>query len=280
MKHTEPTVRKQAGAEKRATEIIQEIRTQRKSTWGSYDHIKVWMSELDDRETSIFNEKLNIYPAKPDHTPALLQWIKEDPSPSQRHFIEFILSTPKIWLDVNAPGPDGKTTFQALHESYHTVFELQKSPWSWLFVDLFKRGYILTESDGQYIKEHTDLRDAESLICFYKVCPDLKDEDLIGLAFQFAREVYVVESIRKKKIIGYGFPATAWVAFANNTIQYHAEYWNYYEAALKYYGLWDIILEDDKKGTFERKLETYRKTAPEQNHNLDRLFKKLSPAFE
>jgi hypothetical protein len=95
--------------------------------------------------------------------------------------------------------------------------------------------------------------------------------------FKHSKLLFIIESARRQEIIGFNYKRNEWVAFANNAIQYHSEYWEYIESAFRRFGLWDILTKSDKKGTFVRKLKTFYSEKPQQKYDFGEVFKELYP---
>ncbi len=263
-------------------ERIKDIKEGRRSYLSFREEIfdDVW--SLDDDEKKMFTQKFKV-------KNPFIRWIEELSNSYDRDFLELmIILCRQLGFNINC-SESGKTTLVALLENKNIY------PNS-LIVKMLQVGYIITDSDFKKIKE-TDEKD-KIPICFFKYANDLnrrclewwikEDEDgfetfythtssieLIEFLFKnYSDLIKVIESAKRKKIIGYKF--NSWIAFANNTF-YYKEYWKYIELAFKYYGLWDTILKLDKKGSFKRKYQELQKNYPKQDSACEDLLSVLYP---
>lgn len=110
------------------------------------------------------------------------------------------------------------------------------------------------------------------------MCSWLQDKRLVDQVFKFYQLLFTLQSASGRKIVGYRF--NNWVSLGNNAIQYHGKYWDYIETAFKKFGVWDLIIESDKKGTFQKKLSALYANMPEQQYDFDELYRDLFPELE
>jgi hypothetical protein len=186
-------------------------------------------------------------------------------------FIEFILNCHEIELEVNKPDTDDKTAFQVIYEN-------NSIPKYTPIKSLFKRGYILTENDKVFFSKITEIEgDRKNDILIYDFYNKLDDKNLVELIFDHSKLLFIIESARRQEIIGFDYRPNEWIAFANNAIQYHSEYWEYIEMAFKGFGLWEILTQLDKKGTFEKKVLAFYSKMPKQKYDFDEVFRDLYP---
>ena len=78
-------------------------------------------------------------------------------------------------------------------------------------------------------------------------------------------------------MIGFAYKPNEWIKFANNVLEYYSKYWEYIEIAFKEFGLYDKLIELDKKGTFKNKLYHYYSGKKETDYNFEIIFKALYP---
>ena len=123
----------------------------------------------------------------------------------------------------------------------------------------------------EYSKSHLENRDFDS----YKIWNRLRNRKLIQKAYEEDKFLFVLESARKNRIIG--SKLASWITFGNNAIQYYSQYWEYIELALKKYGIWDMIMEQDRRKTFHSKLDKLYQNLPNQEYEVDALVKNLYP---
>jgi hypothetical protein len=143
---------------------------------------------------------------------------------------------------------------------------------------IFNRGYNLTEADRDF---YTGLfkndRDKMNELIIFSFCNNLSDRELVDSVFTHSKRLLIIESARRNEIVGFNCGPDEWIAFANNAIQYHSEYWEYIELAFKDYGLWDKLIKLDKKKTFQNKVQSFYLKMPEQKFDFDEVFQDLYP---
>lgn len=259
-------------AKDKSREIIDKIRMLHKRKSQTYSGPAELIADLQDSEVSIFNNELNLSVTAPGKIPALHKWL-EAYSPEEFSFLNFVLCTDRIYLNVNEVSPSGESTLIK-------VYDHPKIPKSLLAKLILKRGYVLTEQDEYYLRNLGD-PDLEAQMIIYRMCSDLANKKLVDRVFDFQKEILIIESAKQNRLVGYNFKGNgAWVAFANNAIEYHSEYWEYFELAFKYYGLWEQLIQNDKKGTFQKKLMNFYQSIPRQKFDFDRVFRTVFPEFE
>lgn len=117
-------------------------------------------------------------------------------------------------------------------------------------------------------------------INIYKLCNKLTERSLVDDVFNFSKLLFIIESARQDELIYYNFTGNKWISFANNAIQYYSEYWEYLELSFKRYGLWDKLIQLDKNGTFQKKVEDFYSKMPKQKYDFDEVFNDLYPEIE
>jgi hypothetical protein len=228
------------------------------------------INELDDFEISVLNTVLDFNNREKHKIPPLLQYIykanQEDVA-----FIDFILSCPQIKMDINEKDSNGKSAVQYVYENNRIN---QRA----IVKALLRSGYEFIESDKKFLNSlhDPDFEKSKELL-LYSICNNLKNRQLVDSAFDHYTLLFIIESIKQKKIIGFNWKSHEWIAFVNNAIQYHSEYWEYIEVAFKAYGIWDILLQSDKKGTFHKKLKHFYTIYPQQLFDFDEVFNDLYP---
>ena len=263
-------------ATNRAKYLIKLIADIRKSEVQNFRSIINELDDFDDFETKILNDILNLKGKIVEGKPPLIKWIDEAIQ-EDVPFLEFILGTNKIELDMNKPDDSDRTALQAvlLNSS------IQKFQKSLLIKSLFKAGYKLTDNDREFLEELQDKQKefvADAYI--YKLCNSLTDRSLVDDVFNFYKLLFIIESARQGKLIYYNFTGNIWISFANNAIQYYSEYWEYLELSFKRFGLWDKLIQLDIKGTFQKKVEKFYSNMPRQKYDFDKVFNDLYPGIE
>lgn len=240
-----------------ASNIIEQIKVEKERNSFYFDDIATQISKLSSIEIKILNDKLNI-----SKKPSFSKWLKKSPNPQ---FILFLLRCKEIDLDVNM-GIDGKSPFQILHENSALFHESTMK-------EMFKRGYRLTDKDKESLNSKLD----ELII--YEIAEKLELDSDIDQIFQSKTNklIFIIESIKRGKIINSGYKPDEWLAFGNNLVQHYNDYWDYLEKGLKHFGIWNKILDMDKKSTFQNKVSLLKFDLPQQKTDFIELFKKIYP---
>lgn len=231
------------------------------------------LDELDEFETKILNDVLNLKGKIVESKPPLIKWIDEAKQ-EDVPFLEFILHTNKIELDINKTDDSDRTALQAilLNSNIHNTLPIKS---------LFKAGYKLTDNDQEFLKELQETqKDFIADAQIYKLCNNVTDRSLVDDVFSFSKLLFIIESARQGELIYYNFTGNKWISFANNAIQYYSEYWEYLELSFKRFELWDKLIQLDKNGTFQKKVEKFYSQMPRQKYDFDRVFNDLYPEIE
>jgi competence CoiA-like predicted nuclease len=265
--------RKLSDAKWKANNIISEIKELKelsKKESQVFNSVTFEISELDQYELDILNSTLDLTNRAKHKTPPLLKWI-DKATKHEVAFILFLLSCREIEININEKNAEGKTAFQAVCENS----EIYKTS---ILRALLKRGYILTEDDKSFF---TKLPDSEieknKDLILYSICNSLSDRELVDSVFTHEKLLFIIESAKRKVIIGFKWKQDEWIGFANSAIYNHKEYWEYIELAFKSYGLWETLLKLDKKGTFHKKINELYKEIPKQKFDFDEVFRDLYP---
>lgn len=265
--------RRLENAENKANDLIAKIADFRERGVLIFEAISNDIREMNDFEIKILNRKLSLKGKITNGKPPLIKWIDEAKK-YDASFLEFILTTKEIELDINTIDNIGRTPLQAIFQNdaiYKTLPILA----------LFQAGYKLTENDSQTLTELMEQqRITDTDFHILKIYNSLTNRDLVPVAYRFSKLLFIIESARQDKLITFNFTGNKWVSFANNAIQYYSEYWEYIELAFKRFGLWDKLIKLDTKATFQKKVEQFYSDMPEQKYDFDEVFKDLYPEFE
>ncbi len=229
--------------------------------------------QLNNNEIEELNKQLNLYHGYPK---ALNKWITMIKDNNTADFVQFILQCTKIELNINKLF-DGKTVFQAVLLN-DNICHKEK-----LIKELFKRNYSLTENDRKECLQYAKFCfDKKKEVLKYEVFDRLSEKRFMDDFYNYERLLHVIESAKKKEIVGFKYQSQKWLDFGNNIVinKYYHQYWQYIEYALKYYGAWNNILELDKKGTFKRYLQDVYNNMPIQNIEVVELLNDLYPELE
>lgn len=243
-----------------ATSIIEQIKVAKARNSLYFDDISTRISKLSEIELKILNDTLEI-----SKKPAFSQWLKNSQNPQ---FILFLLKCKKIDLDVNL-GFEGKSPFQILHENPALYHESTMK-------EMLIRGYKLTDEDKESVKSQQD----DFII--YGIAEKLELDSDIDQIFNSKTNklIFIIESMRRGKIINSGFKPDDWLAFGNNLVQHYNDYWDYLENALRHFGIWRKIIELDKKTTFQNRVDLLRFNFPKQKTDFKILFDKIYPELK
>lgn len=259
--------KRQQYAESKANNIIEEIKRLRDRKVQNFADISIQISVLDEYELEVLNSCLEFTKKSP-----IIRWLSTA-TQNDIAFLEFVLGCNEIDLDVNATDQDGKTAFQVIYENknvFHQYVPVKL---------LFQRGYKLTEADKTCFLRRYPLEQDEDRIHFkiYEFCNELIDKTLVDSVFTYERQLRVIESVKQRKMIGFGYQPNGWVALANNAIDNYFGCWEYIELAFKKFGLWDTLIKLDKKGTFTNKHQAFYSKKPKQDSAFEKVLKELYP---
>lgn len=231
--------------------IIDKIKEEKLNQGYNYKPIVEDINRLDYKQRFLLNQKLNIKNRKKN--PAIHKWL-ETSDDNDLSFLRFILLCDEIEYDINQKDSTGRSALEAWLNNDKVKYK------EYLFRYFSYRGYIINSKDKDVIKVFfNDKVSSELTILFFELSQTIKDSSLRIDLFEQKRLLSIVESIKRREIIGFNFRKDSWVQFANNAISFHPENWRIFEIAFKYYNLWNVLLDLDKKGTFTRKLQDYNR---------------------
>ncbi|HHT23310.1 MAG TPA: hypothetical protein GXZ87_08385 [Bacteroidales bacterium] len=236
----------------------------------NFSSINLELENMDEFEIKVLNEHLGLQKTVNKGKAPLIIWIdtaKQDDVP----FLEFIIEADKIAFDRNKPDEYGKTALQALLNNKN-IFSQRP------IKSLFKAGYKLTNNDYEFLLSQKDIE--ETSVHTYILCNRLSDRSLVDDVFKLKMVLFIIESAIQGKIIGFNFTGNKWISFANNAIEHYSNYWRYLELVFKRTGLWNKLIESDRKGTFQNKLRELYSDMPPQNHDFDNVFYDLYPEYK
>jgi competence CoiA-like predicted nuclease len=226
---------------------------------------------LTTKELAYFNSQLKLDNPDKNNNPAIHRWISSAEA-ADIPFLAFMLTTNKINLNVNLRSGEGLTVLQHLYQD-----SAKPIARGYLMRLILKRGYFITQEDEAFFAKLEKSPDNESTLLTFKAAASLDDKSHVDWIFDHSKLICILESVRQNRMIGFAYAPSNWTAFANNAIQYYGPYWEYIELAFKFYGLWDKLIQSDKKGTFHKKLETLYGDFPQQNVEFDQVIRKLYP---
>lgn len=265
--------RRHENAKKKANDLIAKIADFRQREVLIFDAISNDICKMTDFEINVLNNILSFKRKISNGKPPLIQWIDEAKK-YDNPFLEFILTTKEIELDINATDNMGRTPLQAIFQN-EVIYKT--SP----ILALFRAGYKLTKNDIftlSKLLEQQRITDTDFYIC--ELCNNLTDRDLVPVAYRFSKLLFIIESARQDRLITFNFTGNKWVSFANNAIEHYSQYWKYIESAFKHFGLWNKLILIDKKGTFQKKVKQQSLNTSKQEYDIDEVLKDLYPELE
>lgn len=260
-------------AKSKANHVRNLIADFRKRKIQNFNSVIEELEEMDEFEIKILNEVLNLKGKVVENKPPLIKWINEAKQ-EDVVFLEFILGTDKIELEIDKTDELERTALQAiiLNNNIHNSLPIKS---------LFKAGYRLTEKDLFFLEQLQNTeKDLLADLHIYKLSSKLTERSLVDDVFYFSKLLFIIESARQDELIYYNFTGNKWISFANNAIQYYSEYWEYLELSFKRFGLWEKLIQLDHKGTFQKKIEAFYSKMPKQKYDFDAVFNDLYPEIE
>ncbi len=277
--------REQEEAERRQREIERRERAEQKVNWVldqlrerwikqsvNFDHIQEELRGMSSYQISVLKDSPAFKPK--NGQPRIHHWF----SNAQRdhfQFLGFMLECQYLNFDVNELSKTNTSLLSTLFDNESVKYKM------WLTRKILKRGYVFKKEDEALITQlnYDNKTFRYTLILCYSA-NQLSNKSLVEKLFEHGTLVCIIESARRKKIVGFKWKPDQWIAFANNAIHAYKEYWDYIEIAFRHFGIWDLLISLDKKGSFRKKLDQYYSTLPKQNFDCDRLFRELYPELE
>lgn len=255
--------RKRNEREKKATKIIKRINDEKLKTNPHFKHIQNDIDRMSFLEIQELNMQMDLKnPTR--SSPPIITWIRRS-NEENYSFLMFVLECTKLAFDIDTTSSDGITPFLAIKLNINIR---QKKYFCQL---LFRRGYKLQMKDFDFISTNITDRDFTN----YQIWNKLKDRNLVTIASEKDSLLFILESAKSKEIKGNRL--ANWTAFANNAIQYYGHYWEYIEMAFKKYEIWDLIVLQDTKHSFQMKLQNLYLRFPDQCYDVDDCIRDLYP---
>lgn len=254
----------------KVNQLIRDIKFYKDKGWSLYKFHAI-ISKFNDEEVRLLNEKLGFKTKEVKGLNVLNHYIKET-TIQNKLFIEFLIKEEKIQLEFNRISLNNISSLEELMSNSSLDYNS-----TLLIPYFFQRGYQLKESDITYLQNRSDISETEkeSRILIIKYYQRNARKNLSKLVFKNQRLLFDIESIKQEKIIDSGMKS--WVSFAVATTSKHRTQWKYLEAAYKRFGLWNTIIEKDKKGTFLRKINEIKQIPQDYDENLELILNNLFP---
>ncbi|MBD0832515.1 DUF6035 family protein [Aestuariibaculum sediminum] len=261
--------RKITQAKEKTEAIINELRLLWQNQSNYFNPVKKKVFKLNDFELKMLKQSKAF--EDEDGQPKIHKWFSKAKR-NHYSFLEFMLECHFFDIDVNKKSKEGKSLFQTLADNK----ELEHR--KYLSKVILKRGYVFTEADETLIESWSSSeKERQADILLYHLSNELNNESLIDMLFDHQNLICTIESAKRNEIIGFGFQQNQWIAFANNAVHSYKQYWDYIEIAFKHYGIWEKLIQLDKKGTFNKKLRAFYEERPIANFDCDPLFSLLYP---
>lgn len=102
-----------------------------------------------------------------------------------------------------------------------------------------------------------------------------EDHELMSKIIRVQQPLNIFLSLKLNKIFGYKFPRM--IQIVHVAFDQYKKYGDLFFTALKKYNQMNSIIEDDRNGKLNIKIENYHRNRPQQNHDYDDLFKVIFP---
>lgn len=245
---------------------ISKIATFKKKGWPFYKFPEE-LNGFNEYEIAELNARLGFVEKTYKNKPILNHYLSTVTS-EEYSFIVFLLEEERIHLQVNKIDDRGMSCFQNIYTNSAIPHKTN------LLKNLFRRGYKLLEQDITFFKSpNAQSYDKSAELSIFRLYDQLKDRNLVNDIYFHERLMLIIESAKQHELIGFRY--NNWISFGINAIHGYKAYWEYIEVAFKKYKLWDTLINADKKGTFQKKLDEFYKNLPEQNFSIDPLMKEL-----
>jgi hypothetical protein len=190
---------------------------------------------------------------------------------------QLLIQTPDLDLEINYSDEHNLSVFKLLFEGSDGIkygYITKRT-----LIVLLTRGYQISESDKIYLtaqfKKSKTTEELFLLWAFFRaavICNDDKKLELLELNDGVFRTLL---SSKLKRPIGYAF--TSLQQIANNAFQSYGKSGDLILKSMSKFGVYDVIISQDKKGTFKNKMENYYKFKPIQNSAVETLFLEVFP---
>jgi len=243
-------------AEEQVDAVVKKLKFYKGRDWNFYK-FEDELNKLSHVGLEVLNARFSFADKRVQGKSLINHYIANATEP-QHSFIHYLLRDQRIIFDCNVTNDDGTTTLLQILRNEQLV---HRQP---LIKCLFKRGYRLTEGDVYAHNELTmDEKDKAQEIQVIKWCGQLKNRALVDDLYQYLNFLFAVETALRKEMIGFNYKD--WISFGVQAILKHKQFYVYIERAFKKYGLWAIIVANDKHKSFQKQIAKLQATPPEQN---------------
>lgn len=177
------------------------------------------------------------------------------------HFVRFLLNSIRFEKNLNTKDATGKNLLEYILENKQLVFTQS------IVRLIFANGYSLSATDLKYLRKrhisNGSLINDEIQLVQITAFNQLRTGRLIEFYDHIEGPILTILSAKQGRIIGFGFKN--WISLANNAIHSYKRFWPFIERAFVFYGKWKLILDEDKKGTFNTKHQNFLKNLEKDN---------------
>lgn len=230
---------------------------------------KELLHSLSPAAIDILNFRLKFDKAKLDDKPFLHSLIL---SGDHDMFLDFILNQTIIKLDFDAVDDFERNLLQICveEESIKYVFRY--------IMLIFKNGFRASLTEFEYYKTLFKKEPLEpnllERITYVLINIKVDNPNFSELIYSNFKLLFVFLSFKHNKVIGYKLN---FLALANNFLQHHSDFGEYFIKLLKHYDYYDLLMKNE---SFRKKVSTIETKPPYQNQDLNNLLTKLLPEIK
>lgn len=225
-----------------------EIRRVWKSEIPSMARAQLLMLELNEFEQDLFSQS-SLFVS--DKKGSRIHYFYQNARKKHSNFLDTLISSQFIKIKLNENSFEGNTIIQTLVNNEHLWNKYGH------IKRLVQAGYNPEPIDYDLIKTIPNEKKIPQLIIACEISSKLENPIFRKQIFENVAIFCIMESIRRQKIVGFRWKESQWIDFINNAITSYPELWNHISSALKVYGLWEFIIEKDKKGSFQKKIREH-----------------------
>ncbi len=259
----------------RVESLINQLRELQKQSFNYTlsSSIEKAINDLSVIEIELLNLKLDWSQKKVNGDEYILHYWLSNISRKGYTFLILVLKMKSIKLDINYCNSSGEGAFTKLIENSNIHHSLQRE----LFTYIFYRGYALAGIDIVSMNMNwgnSSNFQYRKMKIFY--LDKLKGNSLVfDLDTKKLGALLILESAKRKTIMA--SKLKSWIGYGNNAIRHYRIFWGLIEKGFKYYGVFELIIEQDKRKTFRSALRAWEEEKPSQDLTFRKLVAKLYP---
>lgn len=250
--------------------FLEKIAEEKESIISNFTGLQLDLRYFEENEIIALNNRLDL-----NNNQRVFRWFQEAKN-YDYDFLVFILTSHQIEVDINQKDKEGNNLLYYIfkNEDIYEKYEFLRL--------LFECGFEFSKNDEAIIEQHygsNEYLTTQRVVSICYLANRIRQKRLYYPLFEYRNQMAlcIIESCIQNKIIGYKYQHGSWIMFANNAIQHYSDYWEYLESVFKEYGLFDRLIQLDKKGTFQKKLQQHYLKEIETNYLFEELFKELYP---